>query len=318
MTTRIGLVALLALAACGTGAGEADGVLQGQQALCAAGTETLSGFNWFRLRKEDPGTVTVSNTGEELVVDLEASGSWLVADWHLYAGTGDIPVNKWGFEAPGRFPYQGNGGKEDSVQVRIPLTDLNVACGDELDLSAHVVLVQLDWRGRVKAFMRAWANWNVNLRANRWGGEFSHVVCCDEDPPAPPDRDCVWAPWYYAQTPDVWPVDEVNLGSTTYTKAQALEVMALDWYELGGDVSVYLATMTIGARLNEAHGVELPQDVQDALDTADAFFDDHADADGRVPYGVYGNTPDGEAMFPTMETLYSFGIGAAGVPFCAQ
>lgn len=313
----IGLGLVTSLVACGSYPGGGT-ELQGSSALCAANEQTLSGFNWFRWRKESPGSVSVTTTDEDLVVDIDGVNGWLVADWHLYAGTGEVPVNKLGYEAPGRFPYQGDGGREGAVQVTVPLTDLNVGCNDDLTVSVHVVMVQLNDYGRVKAWMSSWADWQVDWAAKRWGGEFTHTVCCDEDPPPPPAADCVKAPWYYAQADEAWPTDSVDLGSTSYSKSQMLEVLALDWYQLGGDVSVYLAQHTIGARLNEAEGVALPADVVDALADADAFFDEQADDDGRVPYGVLKDTAEGDAMLPVMDTLYLFNIGQGGVPFCGQ
>jgi hypothetical protein len=314
MRARILLLAGV-LAGCGQGPAD-DGVLQDVSGMCVADQEALSGFNWFRLRNETPGTVRVSNTKDELVVNVAGANGWRVSHWHLYAGLGDIPVNRLGFEAPGRFPYQGYGDRQPNMEYRIPLTDLEVRCDDVLTMSLHVVFVQLDAAGKVKATMRSWGNWHVDLKARRLGGQFAHAVCCEVDPPPPPVIDCVKPPWYFAQTPDAWKVDKIALGASVYTQAQAMDLLQTDWYEENADISIALANEVIGVRLVQAEGLVLPPDIVAALAKADAFFDANKDADGRVPYGFNVDSPLGWQMYDVYLYLFDFTVGRLSVPLC--
>jgi len=51
------------------------------------------------------GTVSVSNTTEQLIIDLDVPFPWFFGAYHIYAGTGSLPVNSGGSVAPGQFPF---------------------------------------------------------------------------------------------------------------------------------------------------------------------------------------------------------------------
>lgn len=318
----IGAMAGVALGACGVESTEEIGRAQSGMfedgGSCPADERT----NWGG-QTHDTGSVSIGSDGTNLIVTITGENGWLVDEWHLFAGTGSPPVNKKGNAAPGQYPYQGDPDSEGEVQISIPLANLGAGCDETLNVAVHTVMVKLGDKGK-REEQTAWAAWDTEW-SNQWGGWFQHTICCGDDggedpPPPPPDEgdDCVKAPWYYGQNPDVWPVDSLNLGSTSYTKDELLTIMGLDWYDLGGDVSVYLAQMVIGVRLNEADGVTLPDSIVDALALADQWFDDYADDDGKVPYGVLKDTPEGDSIATTKNQLYEWVVGLGETPFCGK
>ena len=112
----------------------------------------------------DAGMVSVWNGRENLQIQIEPSGEWLISEVHIFAGTGDMPTAE-GNPIPGKFPYK----KEYSSPVQKHTTvvdfaeDMDFNWGEpwELDrtqnIAVHVDLVKLDEEGEVIAEEGAWA-----------------------------------------------------------------------------------------------------------------------------------------------------------------
>jgi hypothetical protein len=84
----------------------------------------------------DVGTVTVSDDGTDLTVAYEITEEgWFIVQAHMYAG---VKAPKKG--APGQFPFHSGPVHDTSFTFKVPLTDLGVASGDELNVAAHAVV----------------------------------------------------------------------------------------------------------------------------------------------------------------------------------
>jgi hypothetical protein len=87
---------------------------------------------------------------------------------------------------------------------------------------------------------------------------------------------CHFTPGYWKNHADMWPVMELDLGGTTYSQAELLEIMDTP---VRGDATIILAYHTIAAKLNVAKGAD-PALISDALVAADAVFAAYGIGDG--------------------------------------
>lgn len=261
----------------------------------------------------DTGTVSITNDEHDLIVVIEGTGGWKISEWHIYAGTGGVPLNGGGNPVIGRFPYGGSlRSAQEQVIVTIPLDEIGGSCGAELEIAVHSVMKKK--QGLWTYSETAWARWDEQFPGARWGGSFGYTVCCGGDE----DEACVEKVSKFAQQPEAWPagVDSLALGGVTYSRAELTEILNLDMWALGGDVSVFVAQQAIAARLNAAAGVTLSADQQAALDEVDGWLARNADGDGRLPFGVAHGSLEGLIGYGLVDPLFELNEGSAGVPRC--
>jgi hypothetical protein len=125
---------------------------------------------------------------------------------------------------------------------------------------------------------------------------------------------CTLTRGYWTNHPDDWPVDTLTMGGVVYTKEECLAILML---ETGGDVSISMSSQLIATLLNLYSSGSVPLDLADTLTAAHDWLVANADADGRLPFGVYqdhsGAFDEGVAI---LETLTDFNEGRAGVEHC--
>lgn len=97
------------------------------------------------------------------------------------------------------------------------------------------------------------------------------VAIIDLPAGAAPDQpvDCVVGFGFWMTRPGDWPVNELTLGTVTYTKTQLEGILLLS---AGNNCLHKLAKHLIAAKLNQAAGATVPQAVQAAIAAADALI----------------------------------------------
>ena len=115
---------------------------------------------------------------------------------------------------------------------------------------------------------------------------------CANPQPAP----CPRSQGFWKNHAARWPVESLDLGTETYTKA---ELLALLRTPPRGDASVILAHQLVAAKLNVANGSDATPIVV-ALADADALLSAHP---GKLPYRVRSSTAEGQSMAGVAQTL---------------
>jgi hypothetical protein len=271
---RVGtLAAALGLAGCyGTGVGiHEEATFEVPADECVSDTTTI-----FAGQHIDAGDVEISSDGTNLVVGISGDNGWLVSEYHVYAGTGPVPVNRAGAPAPGQFPYRSElADPVASIDVTIPLDGLGVECGDSLNVAVHTVMVLVE-DGVVVDTQTGWG-YGPNEYRRQWGWWFTTDICCEE----PPDG-CVRVKGAWREIPALWPVSELDVGGVTYDACELDGIL----YTGPDDGWVSLAHQYIAARLNEAAGAYVDDDTAADLAAADALLAaGHGDA--AVTLGLY-------------------------------
>lgn len=273
----------------------------------------------FAGRTIDAGTVSIANTETDLVVTMTGEDGWKIGAWHIYAGTGPVPTNRGGNPAPGQFPYHQSLHRPlEIVAVSIPLDEIAPSCDSILTIAIHTEMVKYNRHGSVVARETGWAEWDVPF-SRQWGGSLQYGLCCPEQPEPEPDDGCVRYLYYWRDNPDAWPVEELTLGSETYSKEELHQLLDMN---PALDDSVYLAQQVIVTKLNEASGALLPPHIVEALAVAEAWFDTYSyldqDGDGRLPYRLAPGTPEGDYGLSLKWPLFYFNVGREGVPECVE
>ena len=135
----------------------------------------------------DAGMVSVWNGRENLQIQIEPSGEWLISEVHIFVGTDPVPT-KNGNPIPGKFPYK----KEytSPVQKHTTVVHLNDDLGFNWGLpwedkrvqniAVHVDLVKLDENGEVTAEEGAWAfglkGFELEFEGAQWGWWFRYEM----------------------------------------------------------------------------------------------------------------------------------------------
>jgi hypothetical protein len=274
-----------------------------ESATCTPTTQTL-----YAGRTIDAGTVTVTNTTDELIVRVETSGEWLLEQVHVYAGTGPVPTNRGGNVAPGSFPYHFDVDPAGPrAEVRIPLSALGVTCdGQRLVIAVHTEVVRVV-NGEVVQQETGWGN-GTRFTGSQWGFWFEHVTCC----PPPPPAGCTYTQGYWKNHEERWETESLSLGGVTYTQA---ELLALLNTPVRGDASLNVAHQLIAAKLNVAHGAA-SADATAAIGRADAWLTANADADGRLPFGIASAAGGYAEGVEIAGVLDRFNNGELGPPHC--
>jgi hypothetical protein len=111
---------------------------------------------------------------------------------------------------------------------------------------------------------------------------------------------------YWKVNPDVWPVNELTLGSQTYSKTELLTLLNTRIRSgRNGDASLILADQLIAAKLNVANGSD-PAPVSDTITHADGLLSGYT---GKLPYRVRSSTAAGQAMVNDANALGSYNNG---------
>lgn len=129
------------------------------------------------------GTVTVTNTGDTLRIDVEilpravmhhGAIMWDVA---IYAGFGPPPTSGNGNVAPGLFPYKTDYplGTTSHTEL-IPLSDFGAVCGDTVQVAVHANV-----SCNVHGNETAWAVGQNPFGGGQWGWWMDYDLCCSSN-----------------------------------------------------------------------------------------------------------------------------------------
>jgi hypothetical protein len=127
---------------------------------------------------------------------------------------------------------------------------------------------------------------------------------CPAPNPCPPPPECTpcepRSPGYWKNHPEAWPLDTITIGGEEYTKAEAIAWMNSS---VKGDKSITLFKAYVAVLLNQAAGCDLPCELRDCLDSAEARLTNH-------PVGSiwHANTEAwqkcGEPLYECLEASY--------------
>jgi len=138
------------------------------------------------------GSVCVSVSGQDLVVNYATTGGWELVQTHLWVGDDllSMPQTKTGNPQIGNFPYKsGDITGATSYTFNIPLASLSDAadlCGHTFDLAAHAALRKPAGTDGGYETQTGWgAGTQINSRGS-WATYFTYTVSCDAPPPPPP------------------------------------------------------------------------------------------------------------------------------------
>ncbi|MCB9781190.1 MAG: VWA domain-containing protein [Alphaproteobacteria bacterium] len=119
---------------------------------------------------------------------------------------------------------------------------------------------------------------------------------------------CTRTRGYWTTHEEVWPVDSLELGGRTYSKAEALDLLGTS---TGGDKSLQLASQLIASKLNVISGAD-DSDIADWIEAADAWLADKDDGDG-LPFDCRAWGTDGEDI---KDALDDWNNGLSGPGHC--
>jgi hypothetical protein len=119
--------------------------------------------------------------------------------------------------------------------------------------------------------------------------------------------DCSLTQGFWKNHEEAWPVEELILGGTTYTKEQLLAILRTP---SRGDATYILIDQLIAAKLNIANGAD-PTAIADTIVAADAWL--AANPLGSKPTGTA--RADGLALAALLD---SYNNGVTGPGHCAE
>jgi len=241
-----------------------------------ASTSTCAGYSSiiYGGQTYNTGTVQVANDSSNLNINLSSNvgAGWYIQAVHIYAGTGPIPTNSQGVPAPGQFPINETfPSPQTGLTYSIPLGDLLVDCGTDLNIAVHTEMVKLNDAGEVVQSETGWGHGPFTFDSNRWGWYFNYKICCDDVGP----QGCTLTQGYWknhhsrAKNPSqriAWPVSETTTlcGKTWYNILQTAPKT--------GDAWTILAHQWIASKLNVANGASVPDGVAAALTSSQGML----------------------------------------------
>lgn len=130
------------------------------------------------------------------------------------------------------------------------------------------------------------------------------IVDCPAEP-----QGCTYTQGFWKNKKSVWPVENVTLGSVSYTKAEAVSILKTP---VRGNGLVSLSYQLIAAKLNVANGASVPANVATAITASDTLI------------GGLIAPPIGNGYLPTSATsglsstldAYNNGLIPGGPPHC--
>lgn len=208
----------------------------------------------------DAGDVRITNDDTNLYVEISTQDGWLLTETHIFAGTGEIPVNRKGTPVPGRFPFHGSfsPGVTSYTEV-IPLAGLDVGCGEELKVAVHAVVKKQVGGGWEE--QTAWGDGDA-FNTPRWSFFTLYSICCDPPPPpdcgchdecipdAPPPPDCRESSDYWAAQ-ESWPANSPADVLCWSESTGALTMGQLMASDASGSLFLLLAQEQIAALQNQ-------------------------------------------------------------------
>lgn len=233
----------------------------------------------------DAGDVSISNDDTNLYVRITTQDGWLLTETHIFAGTGDIPVNRNGIPVPGRFPYANyfSPGVTTYTEV-IPLAGLGVDCDDALKVAVHAVVERTV--GDVTEEQTAWGD-GEGFGTPRWAFFTLYSGCCEP----PPREECLEpVEFWTAADPSTWPMSFdgwVFCYSDATGPLSAEQIMAL----APDSFFVQLSQQYLAAFLNSVcYGIDCP--VGKALSrtnylTNDCMIDESEQAEAEALYALF-------------------------------
>jgi len=131
----------------------------------------------------DAGTTSVWNSRDNLQIQTETSGEWLISEIQIFVGIDPI-LTKKGNPIPGKFPYK----REYTNPTRIHMLvvdfeeDMGFNWGQPWEdmrvqnIAVHADLVQLDEKGKIIAEEGAWAFGPAEFEGDQWGWWFTYEM----------------------------------------------------------------------------------------------------------------------------------------------
>ena len=138
---------------------------------------------------------------------------------------------------------------------------------------------------------------------HRGSGGLDNIVFAPPPPPPPPGGGCSYTIGFWKTHPEVWPVDNLDLGSGNYDADALMTILNT---EPKGDKSLILAHQLIATKLNVANGAD-PTDLGTAIADADAWLTTYGIGDGQKKW---------EGGEETKNTLDGFNNGLIGPGHC--
>jgi parallel beta-helix repeat protein len=137
--------------------------------------------------------------------------------------------------------------------------------------------------------------------ANATGGDGTDIGAFEVQAAVCPQPQGFWK-----NNPNAWPVNNLTLGSQSYTKTELLRILRTSTGTgAKADASLILADQLIAAKLNIANGAD-GTPVTSTIAAADTVLSLYT---GRLPYKVRTNTTNGRRMVQDGATLESYNNG---------
>jgi len=122
----------------------------------------------------DAGTVSMWNSPQKMILQIEPTSMWKIKEYQIYMGTDPVPTKK-GNPVPGQFPF-----KREMAEP-VPQATESIDLADDLGFSwgsqsirlhnvaVHVDLVRVDLAGNVLGEEGAWAHGPNVFEGSQWG-----------------------------------------------------------------------------------------------------------------------------------------------------
>jgi hypothetical protein len=121
-----------------------------------------------------------------------------------------------------------------------------------------------------------------------------------------PSFKCPQLQGYWKTNPDAWPVNQLTLGSQTYSKTELLTLLNTPIGSgRNADASLILTDQLIAAKLNIANGSD-PTPVNSTITDADSLLSGFS---GKLPYHVRTSSTTGQAMVNDATVLNDYNNG---------
>ena len=126
--------------------------------------------------------------------------------------------------------------------------------------------------------------------------------------PAAMGTPCVETAGYWANHPNAWCIQSIQLGCQVYTQSEAIAIIH---NSTSGDRTYSLAAQLIAAKLNTYCAGADSSCAASAINSADMWLCQHP-----IGSGVPANSRDWKAINPTYNTLVNYNEGQLCVPEC--
>lgn len=116
---------------------------------------------------------------------------------------------------------------------------------------------------------------------------------------------CTYTQGYWKNHPEEWPLDNIDLGSVTYTRDESIAILEAPPC---CDATLILAHQLIAAKLNVANGAD-PSDAAETIADADTWLTAH-------PLGSQPPNPERQEALALAENLEGYNAGFTGPGHC--